>query len=291
MLLHRQRVVGAALHRRVVGDDHALDAIHAADAGDDGGRRYVAAIHAVRGELRDFEKGVPGSSRPATRSRGNSLPRARCFWRGLRGRRARSGRPCCAGHRPLSASPRIRLEIGAARVELGFQCCHVSSFPSSAQPLSCFSSLDPFFQLHRRMAGHRHQHRFRRSASCNGPRCSVRMNPRRPRDRRVRDQRPEKLATWIRPTGFSWKPSWPQVSISHSSSKVPEAAGQGGEAIGQFRPCAPSGVHRIDHFQMRQVEVADLLLHQRLGITPVTSPPACRQASATSPMRPILPPP
>jgi hypothetical protein len=38
VLLDRHREVGAALHRGVVGHDHALDALHAADAGDHAAR-------------------------------------------------------------------------------------------------------------------------------------------------------------------------------------------------------------------------------------------------------------
>ena len=60
VLLHRHREVGAALHRRVVGDDHALAPRHAADAGDDPGRGHLAAVHAVRGELADLEEGRAG---------------------------------------------------------------------------------------------------------------------------------------------------------------------------------------------------------------------------------------
>ncbi len=61
VLLHRHRVVGAALHGRVVADDDALDARDAADAGDQAGaRRRVAAVllgvHAERGERRDLEE-------------------------------------------------------------------------------------------------------------------------------------------------------------------------------------------------------------------------------------------
>ncbi len=56
VLLDRHRVVRAALHRRVVRDDHAFDAVDAADAGDDAGRRRVVVVHAVRGELPDFEE-------------------------------------------------------------------------------------------------------------------------------------------------------------------------------------------------------------------------------------------
>ena len=42
MLLDRHRVVGAALHGGVVGDHHALDALHPADPGDHpGGARAL----------------------------------------------------------------------------------------------------------------------------------------------------------------------------------------------------------------------------------------------------------
>ena len=56
MLLHRHRVVGAALHRRVVGDDHAFLPVDAADAGDHAGRRRLAVVHAVGRELADLEE-------------------------------------------------------------------------------------------------------------------------------------------------------------------------------------------------------------------------------------------
>ena len=42
VLLHGQREVGAALHGRVVRDDHALAALDDADAGDDPGARAPA---------------------------------------------------------------------------------------------------------------------------------------------------------------------------------------------------------------------------------------------------------
>ncbi len=57
MLLHGDRKVRPALHRRVVDDDDAFAARDAADPGDDARRRDLAAIHAVGGELRQFEKG------------------------------------------------------------------------------------------------------------------------------------------------------------------------------------------------------------------------------------------
>jgi hypothetical protein len=56
VLLHRDRVVGAALDRGVVGDDHAAPARHHADPGDDARGRRVAAVHAVRGERGQLEE-------------------------------------------------------------------------------------------------------------------------------------------------------------------------------------------------------------------------------------------
>ena len=56
VLLHRHRVVGAALHRRVVGDDHAFLPRDAADAGDHPRRRRLAVVHAEGGELADLEE-------------------------------------------------------------------------------------------------------------------------------------------------------------------------------------------------------------------------------------------
>jgi hypothetical protein len=60
VLLHRQRIIGAALDRGVVDDDDAFGALDAADAGDDAGRGDVAAIHVPCRELADFEKGRAG---------------------------------------------------------------------------------------------------------------------------------------------------------------------------------------------------------------------------------------
>ena len=57
MLFHRNRVIAAALHRGVVADDDAFPAGDPADPGDYPGRRHIAAIHAVGGELAELQKG------------------------------------------------------------------------------------------------------------------------------------------------------------------------------------------------------------------------------------------
>ena len=56
VLLHRERIVGAALDRRVVGDDQHLAARHPADAGDQPGARRLAVVEAGGGERRDLEE-------------------------------------------------------------------------------------------------------------------------------------------------------------------------------------------------------------------------------------------
>ena len=56
VLLDGDRVVRAALDGRVVGDDHDLAARHAADAGDDAGRRRIVVVHVERGERGQLEK-------------------------------------------------------------------------------------------------------------------------------------------------------------------------------------------------------------------------------------------
>src|ERR1700682_2950911 len=56
MLLHRHRIIGAAFDGCVVGDNNAFAAGYAANAGDDARRMHVAAIEAVSGKRRQFEK-------------------------------------------------------------------------------------------------------------------------------------------------------------------------------------------------------------------------------------------
>ncbi len=56
VLFDGHRIVGAALDRGVVADDHALGAGHAADAGDDARAGRVAVVHAVRRHRRQFQE-------------------------------------------------------------------------------------------------------------------------------------------------------------------------------------------------------------------------------------------
>ncbi len=56
VLLHGERVIRATFHRRIVGDDHALDAFNATNPGDHPGSRHVFAVNRMGGQLADFEK-------------------------------------------------------------------------------------------------------------------------------------------------------------------------------------------------------------------------------------------
>lgn len=60
MFLHRQRIIGAALHRRIIGDDDAFAARDPADTGNDasGGNGFV--IDLVSRKLRKFEERTAG---------------------------------------------------------------------------------------------------------------------------------------------------------------------------------------------------------------------------------------
>ncbi len=65
VLLDGDRVVGAALHGRVVGDDDALAALDAPDAGDDAGARdgvgvVRLGVHPVRRQRAQLEEGAAG---------------------------------------------------------------------------------------------------------------------------------------------------------------------------------------------------------------------------------------
>ena len=58
VFLDRDRVVGATLHRRIVGDDHAFAARHPADACDHARAGAFVVVHAVGGQRRQLEEGT-----------------------------------------------------------------------------------------------------------------------------------------------------------------------------------------------------------------------------------------
>ena len=60
MFFDGKRVIGSSLHRGVIGDDHAFDALHAADSGDDAGRSRRLVIEIEGGELAYLEEGRAG---------------------------------------------------------------------------------------------------------------------------------------------------------------------------------------------------------------------------------------
>ena len=64
VLLHRHGEVGAALHRRVVADDHHLAPRDAPDAADHPGAGRLAAIEAKGGELTDLQEWRAGVQQP-----------------------------------------------------------------------------------------------------------------------------------------------------------------------------------------------------------------------------------
>ena len=109
VLLHRERVVGAALHRGVVGDDHRLAPRDAADAGDDARAGGVVVVAAVGGERRQLEEGCPGIEQALDALAGEQLA-ARSVARARVVRAAGGGAP--AGGAQLVHELRHALGIG-----------------------------------------------------------------------------------------------------------------------------------------------------------------------------------
>ena len=64
MLLHGDRIVGAAFHRRVVGDNHHVAAGDTRNAGHDAGSRRVVFVDAEPGECRQLEERRAGIDEP-----------------------------------------------------------------------------------------------------------------------------------------------------------------------------------------------------------------------------------
>src|SRR5439155_11657160 len=99
MLLHRERVVRAALHRRVVRDDDALAARNAADAGHDAGARRLVVVAPPRRERRQLEE-----SRAAVEEAVDAVAHEELAARGVAraglGRTAGGGAGACLAQRP-----------------------------------------------------------------------------------------------------------------------------------------------------------------------------------------------
>jgi hypothetical protein len=64
VLLHRHRIVGAALHRGIIGDDHDLAALDPPDACNDAGAGRIAIVQPVRRGRADFKKRRAGVEQP-----------------------------------------------------------------------------------------------------------------------------------------------------------------------------------------------------------------------------------
>ena len=73
VLLHRHREVGAALHGRVVGDEHHLAPLDDANPGHDACARRVPAVHPVRGQRRQLEERSAGVDDPVDPLAGQHL--------------------------------------------------------------------------------------------------------------------------------------------------------------------------------------------------------------------------
>ena len=136
VLLHRDRIVAAALHRGVVAHHHAFPPGHATDAGDDAGARHLVAVHAPGRELRQFKKGRAGIQQrldPVARQQLSAalvalagvLPAAGSHARDLR---SQVGDQLCH-------SGRVGKELCTARISTGLQD-HQAVSLNSSRPIS-----------------------------------------------------------------------------------------------------------------------------------------------------------
>ena len=90
MLLHRHRIVGAALDGGIVAHDHAFAALDAADAGDQAGAVNGVVVHAVGGERRQLQKRAAGIEQAHDAIAGQKLSARQMTLAGAR-------RAACAG--------------------------------------------------------------------------------------------------------------------------------------------------------------------------------------------------
>ena len=111
VLLHRDRVIRAALHRRVVAHHHALAPGDAADAGDDAGAGRLVAVHAEGGQRRQLEEGRAGVEQHLDAIAGQQFAARRRAWRGPPRRRPAPTR--CCRLRNSSTSARIAAWLAA----------------------------------------------------------------------------------------------------------------------------------------------------------------------------------
>ncbi len=137
VLLDGDRVVRAALDRRVVGDHEQFAAVDAADAGHQARGRRVVAVQAVGGERRDLEKRAAGIEQGLDALARQQLA-ARHVLRacGLvaAGRRERLA-PLQVGDERRHVR-RVRAELGAAGIHARGDARHGAVARSSSRPIS-----------------------------------------------------------------------------------------------------------------------------------------------------------
>ena len=129
VLLDGQRIIGAALHRRVVADDHHLAARDAADPRDQARARNFAVVHVAGGELADLEKRRARVEQPLDAVAGQELAATNvAFAMFLRTALRRFGdiRAQFLDERPVMLS--ARTELVAVRNDFAFdaRCAHAA---------------------------------------------------------------------------------------------------------------------------------------------------------------------
>ena len=137
VLLDRHRVVGAAFHGGIVGDDHAFGAFDPADAGDQPGCRCIVVVHAVGGKLADLEEGrarieqvVDALARQKFAAAG--VPRARSLATALRDLRGLGAQ--IVDERAQSL--RIGFELRRARIDMRLDYSHLRARQAARSALS-----------------------------------------------------------------------------------------------------------------------------------------------------------
>ena len=132
MLLHRHRVVGAALDRRIVGDDHDLAAVDKADARHQPRAVDVALIHAEGGERADFQKRRAGIDQAGDPFARQQLPPGDMTF--ARPARAALGRGAAAQVQFVNEPTPFR-RVGFARAAVRRQCALYSKSSRCFSPI------------------------------------------------------------------------------------------------------------------------------------------------------------
>ena len=124
MLLHRHRIVGAALHGRIVADDHDEAAGDAPDAGDQAGAVDRLAVHLIRRQRRQLEERRAGIEQAGDALAGQQLSaREMTLARTLRPAERNLGAPLL--QRSDEPAPRFRIALDPRRIDRrGFQDGH-----------------------------------------------------------------------------------------------------------------------------------------------------------------------